>query len=313
MKYAIISDIHGNMPALKLVLEDAKQQGVDGYLLGGDYSLRAPWFNEVIPTLRSLPNAYAVCGNEEKYLHLPEGEDAQFAICYWAAKQMQPENLAWLDSLPEQVDVMLNGVPVHLTHHLERFLGREIAQGFHTSRLPILYPERPISPERFQADARQLLLNSPTLPHVLEKLPAGVYVFGHNHAQWNARFGDHLFINPGSCGHPIDCMPFGACYAVLTIENGTYEVVSRRIPYDPKPLIQQAMQTGQYQAAPVWSSLIFMDWCSCSEHIFSFLRYVESYAKRIGDDRRPFMRDTWQAAFDEWGTLGYPLYTLENN
>ncbi len=32
MKYALISDIHSNMPALSAVLEDAKQMGVDKYV-----------------------------------------------------------------------------------------------------------------------------------------------------------------------------------------------------------------------------------------------------------------------------------------
>ena len=120
MKYAIISDIHGNMPALRLVLEDAHKHGAESYLLAGDYSIRAPWFNEVIPTLRRLPNVRAVCGNEEKYLHFPQGEDAQFAICYWAARQMHPENLVWLDSLPERLDWEADGAGLHMAHTLGR-------------------------------------------------------------------------------------------------------------------------------------------------------------------------------------------------
>ena len=60
MKYAIIADVHGNMPALKLVLEDAQKRGAESYLLAGDYSIRAPWFNDVIPTLRSL-HGWIVC------------------------------------------------------------------------------------------------------------------------------------------------------------------------------------------------------------------------------------------------------------
>lgn len=57
MKYAIISDIHGNMPALKLVLEDARKQGADAFLFAGDYCVSAPWFNEVVACMRSLTNA----------------------------------------------------------------------------------------------------------------------------------------------------------------------------------------------------------------------------------------------------------------
>ena len=126
MKYAIISDIHGNMPALRLVLDDAKAQGAEGFILGGDYTIRAPWFNEAICTLRSLPNSYAVRGNEEVYLHMQPGDDAQFAICYWVNRVIEPENLAWLDNLPERLDLVLNGAPVHIAHQPDVFLGREI-------------------------------------------------------------------------------------------------------------------------------------------------------------------------------------------
>lgn len=311
MKYAIISDIHGNMPALELVLADAKQHGVDGYLLAGDYSIRAPWFNEVIPALRRLPNARAIRGNEERYLHLPKGDDAQFAITYWAAGRMKPENLAWLDSLPERLDWEADGTGIHMAHSLETFLGREMCRPFRSSILALRYPDRPISSEQFLRDNRALLAGQPDFDKRLAALPEGIYIYGHNHAQTHARFGNHLFINPGSCGQPLDCMDFAACYTLLTIENGEWLVEERRIPYDPKTLIKQVRQTEQYRAAPVWTSLVFLDWSTCSEHMIYFLRYAEAYASRIGDTRRPFMRDTFQGAFDEWEREGYPLITEE--
>ena len=307
MKYAIIADVHGNMPALRLVLADALHHGANAYLLAGDYSLRAPWFNEVIPALRSLPNMRAVCGNEEKYFHLPKGDDAQFAICYWAASRILPENLAWLDSLPERLDWEADGVDFHMAHSMEAFLGREMMHLFRTSILALRYPDRPITSERFLADNRRLMESQPGFAQKLAALPEGVYIYGHNHAQSHLRFGDHLFINPGSCGHPLDCMEFAACYTLLTIENGEWLVEERRIPYDPKPLMEEVRRSEQYLAAPVWSNLVFLDWSTCSEHMVHFLRYAASYAERIGDSRRPFMRDTFQSAFDEWLKEGCPL------
>lgn len=307
MKYAIIADIHGNMPALELVLEDAKQHGADAYLLAGDYSLRAPWFNQVIPTLRSLPNMRAVCGNEEAYFHLPKGADAQFAVCYWAASRILPENLAWLDSLPKQLDWEENGAGFHMAHAMGAFLGDDMTHLFRTSVLAVRYPDRPITQERFLEDSRRLMLNHPEFAARLKALPEGIYIYGHNHAQMHARFGNHLFINPGSCGHPLDCMQFGACYTLLTVENGDWTVEPRRIPYDSKPLIEAVKSSEQYHYAPVWSELAFMDWTTCSEHMVHFLRYAAAYAERIGDQRRPFMADTFRAAFEEWCAKGCPM------
>jgi predicted phosphodiesterase len=32
MKYAIISDVHGNLPALDLIINDAKSENVDAFI-----------------------------------------------------------------------------------------------------------------------------------------------------------------------------------------------------------------------------------------------------------------------------------------
>ena len=47
MKYAIISDIHGNHPALIAALADVEKQKVDKTLFLGDYYMGLPWGNEV--------------------------------------------------------------------------------------------------------------------------------------------------------------------------------------------------------------------------------------------------------------------------
>ena len=36
MRYAILSDIHGNQPALEAVLQDAEQQGAEAVICLGD-------------------------------------------------------------------------------------------------------------------------------------------------------------------------------------------------------------------------------------------------------------------------------------
>ncbi len=69
MKYAIISDIHGNLPALNAVLEDARNHDVEAYMLVGDYYCDLPYPNEVVDTIRNLENAYVIKGNKEGYLN----------------------------------------------------------------------------------------------------------------------------------------------------------------------------------------------------------------------------------------------------
>lgn len=63
MVYAVISDIHGNYSAFKAVVGDAMAKGAEAFLLLGDYIRDTPTLNEVIDTIRTLPNCTAILGN----------------------------------------------------------------------------------------------------------------------------------------------------------------------------------------------------------------------------------------------------------
>lgn len=65
MKLAVFSDVHGNLPALKIMLENAGQ--VDGYICLGDIVDYGPWANECVDIITSLPNVTIVRGNHEEY------------------------------------------------------------------------------------------------------------------------------------------------------------------------------------------------------------------------------------------------------
>src|SRR5215217_927060 len=53
MKYALISDIHSDLPALEAVLEDVdSREGVDAVYHLGDLVGYIPWPNEVVSLLR---------------------------------------------------------------------------------------------------------------------------------------------------------------------------------------------------------------------------------------------------------------------
>lgn len=65
MKIAVFSDVHGNLPALELMLEHAGNVG--GYISLGDIVNYGPWSNECVDRVFSLPNITVVEGNHERY------------------------------------------------------------------------------------------------------------------------------------------------------------------------------------------------------------------------------------------------------
>lgn len=299
MKYAVISDIHGNAPALRLVLADAAAQGAEGYLLAGDYCISAPWAKEVVQILRQLPNAQIISGNDESHLDVTAGNDGQFEVSRWCAAQLSPKDKAWLDSLPEKVCFDCEGVTIHMAHASQAFVGNALWEHFRTSVLPGRYPDGPVSHETLQADFRRLGEQDAFRAYIRGLAP-GLYVFGHNHIQTWSDFDGRILVNPGSCGLPLDCGMFGAAYSLLTIEDGQVAVEERRIPYDAEALIAQVKSTGQYAAARVWSEIIFSEWRTVREKVYQFLQHCDCYANRIGDTCRPFDKDTWEAAYAEW-------------
>ena len=299
MKYAVISDIHGNAPALRLVLEDAAARGAEAFLLAGDYCINAPWAREVVQIIRSLPNAHILRGNDEAHLDVEPGDDGQFEASRWCMSTLSSEDKAWLDALPEELTLVCEGITIRMAHSSQAFVGKCLHEKFRTSVLPAFYPDGPADREALLADFRSLWKKD-VFRGYIEALTPGVYVFGHNHIQAWGAFDGRILINPGSCGMPLDCTAFGAAYTLLTIADGRVFVEERRIPYDLELLITKAKATGQYKAARVWSEIVFSQWRTVREKVYQFLHHCERYATNIGDPRRPFAKDTWEAAFAQW-------------
>ena len=300
MKYAIISDIHGNNPALQLVIEDALKQGAQEFLFMGDYCVSAPWPAEVWKTIHNMKNGRIICGNEEQYLRVPEGEEGQFEISRWCKNALSREQRDWFFGLPNRMDLHCQGWEVHMCHSSEEFIGKAETGHYNVTWLRERFPQERVHREDLLREIRQGLMSNGDFMETLRELPGGIYIFGHTHIQWHMQLENHIFINPGSCGLPLDGGECGAPYTLLTIEDGRVEVEERRVAYDVHELIARVKTSDQYTKARVWSEVIFREWLTVKDKMLLFLRFVEQYARGIGDTRRPFAKDTWEAAYEEW-------------
>jgi hypothetical protein len=83
-------------------------------------------------------------------------------------------------------------------------------------------------------------------------------------------------------------------------EDGTWRSQLCRVPFDARAAAEALRRSSAYREARVWSEVILREIPTAREHISFFLRYVEDYARSIGDARRPFSVDTWEAAYESW-------------
>lgn len=102
MKTGIISDIHGNYPALRAVLEDAEKEGVNQLYCLGDLVGYYCLFNEVVSTIREK-GIRTLMGNHDYALVKNKGVIERSKTCTRILgrqlTEISPENLAWLETL----------------------------------------------------------------------------------------------------------------------------------------------------------------------------------------------------------------------
>ncbi len=108
MRYAIISDIHGNLPALQRVLTELVEADIDKYLCLGDIVGYGAQPNECCAMIQDL-DAVCIRGNHEEGVLQPDFEQwfhaAARACLVWTRAQLTAENHAFLESLEETAQV----------------------------------------------------------------------------------------------------------------------------------------------------------------------------------------------------------------
>lgn len=110
---AILSDIHGNLPALEAVIADAEAQGCTRWLNLGDLLSGPLWPAETADLLMSL-DWPTIAGNHERQL-LTVPRDRMNASDRYARSTLTDTHVAWLASLPATLtvgDILLcHGIP----------------------------------------------------------------------------------------------------------------------------------------------------------------------------------------------------------
>jgi putative phosphoesterase len=222
---AVITDIHGNLPALQAALARIEQLGIESVFCGGDLVGYGPHPNEVCALIeaREIPTIYgnydyAIARDEEDcgcaYVTAYDRELGQLSVD-WTLAHTSRASKDFMRELPFDRRFSIGNVDVHLVHGSPRKVNE------------YLFEDKPA--------------------RLYERLAAAeidpVLVFGHTHKPWVHEYGGMLFINCGSVGKPKDGDPRGA-FAVLRAVASGVEVTIERVDYDAKSVAAQIRQAG---------------------------------------------------------------------
>ena len=308
MKYAIISDIHGNLPAFEAALDDARTYNPDMYLLLGDYTNGFPWGNGVAETIRGLGSARIIRGNGEGYLIdlQSKNQDSwsceQFKPVYWAYRSLSKVNLDYVLSLPEKAVLSDKNVIINLTHSMSVFYRKPTIDFFNPLNFHKIMEVEPFSHKEYLSLAKEALLSRPDAVKDIRGLPKGVYLFGHNHLQFYMEYDGKLFINPGSCGESID-WDSTASYTLLDVSEGNWIVSERRIPYDFKAVADKLNGSGYKTYAPVWSWVMEKELMTGKDFFTPLVLHLIDTGRKLGRNEYPVSNDVWSIAVETWDPL----------
>lgn len=201
---AALYDIHGNVDALRAVLDEPDVATADLIAIGGDL-VPGPFAGAAIALIRALGDrAVLVCGNGERELAAREGEESRYV-----ADRLSAEDRHWLRAWPQTVTIDIEGLgPTCFCHATPRRDDEIITS---------LTPDEVMS-------------------QVMDGVGERVVVCGHVHVQFDRTVDARRIVNAGSVGLAYEGRP-GAFWALLGPD-----VVHRCTDYDAAAVAERCRQ-----------------------------------------------------------------------
>jgi protein phosphatase len=214
---ALISDIHGNLPALAAVLDDIQRRNIRRIFCLGDLVGKGPDSAQVVDSCRQVCENI-IRGNWDDFILGATDKPTM----QWHQQRLGPQRLAYLATLPNTLEFVMSGKHVRLFHASRQ----GIYQRVHMNDQHELHEE--------------MFTNTAFTGDVFTPTVVG---YGDIHSAYIKSFTQRILFNVGSVGNPLDITQ--AAYAIVegTYGNATaasFSVQIVRVPYDIDEAIRQA-------------------------------------------------------------------------
>lgn len=210
MKFAVITDIHGNSPAIRAVLKDIDQRELSHIYCLGDIVGIGPDSNEVLDVLTSRKDISYVIGNHDLAVisafygqDPPKGHHKERDHHEWLAARIDSSYIEFLKKMPKQiVQTYLNKRFLFVHYHLNQV-------------------------EEFIDIDRNPSIGS--LDDLYEGANLDLVCFGHHHTLHNYRSSTGVYFNPGALGCYDKSL---ARYGIVEVKKDGIITEPVEVPYD---------------------------------------------------------------------------------
>jgi predicted phosphodiesterase len=246
-RLAVLSDIHGNLPALEAVIADMQTFNVDHVVIAGDVVNWGPFSAEVMEIVTRERWA-VIRGNNEFYLldyNTPRqpAHWSEYTLLAWLYEQLKGHHHNVIASWPDEISL--------------RFPDAPTVRMFHGT------PGNP------------WVSISPLTPHdqiesLLQSVDETTIICGHSHLAMNRRGGKWHIINPGSVGVPLEGTPFVASYAILDGDESGWKPTFRRIPFESDALFRKFERQRFAELYNPVAQLVIDEFCTAQLQVLPY-------------------------------------------
>lgn len=235
MRIAVVSDIHGNLPALQAVVDDFTRRGVDRVVNLGD-SLSGPLLPRETAQFLMASGWLHLAGNHERQL-LTQGPGQWSAADAYAHAQLGAAQFAWIAALQPSLP-------------WSDASGDEILLCHASPRSDLEYLLETVEPHGVR------LASPAELQQRLAGTSASLVLCGHTHHPRAVRSAvGQLIVNPGSVGlqafdddhpfpHVIETGLPDARYAIVERLRSGWSATLITVPYEHEPMARLAERNG---------------------------------------------------------------------
>ena len=242
MRYAVISDIHANATALRLVLKDAAAAGVDQVVCLGDVVGYGPEPREALALVRRFASV-VIAGNHDDAVSGRISADDFIDLAGDAVRRhratLNAEQIDWLKSLP----------------HVARLEGALAAHGDFTAPkdFPYVSDEADAAANFAATDSPLLFVGHTHVPLVFVVGASGT-VHRLKPCDFALEAGKRYIVNPGSVGYPRE--EDGVCQSSYVIYDSSARTVRFRfLPFSVASVMQRGGEPRRIRKRTVFAAL----------------------------------------------------------